>query len=161
MRAAVARRAWHVKGCMPHGQYQKEMWISRCAHTKGQAQIDVPFRRGNGLVDSNANYVQDAFAKSRFLCCAGHFSSSKTWSVRRRCATRRSKPLRKKGPFTSTERRIQRLSPGIRTSTKQSRTGLENYHCDVANQLGANWKYEHPSQVMDENRRPYSAVCWR
>ena len=56
--------------------------------------------------------------------------------------------LEKEGTFTSTERRIQRLYKvfepldGCRPDWKIIR--------DLANALGAGWKYEHPSEVMDE-----------
>jgi formate dehydrogenase major subunit len=56
--------------------------------------------------------------------------------------------LEKEGTFTSTERRIQRLYEvfeplaGCRPDWQIIR--------DVANQLGANWNYQHPSEVMDE-----------
>jgi formate dehydrogenase major subunit len=56
--------------------------------------------------------------------------------------------LEKEGTFTSTERRIQRLYEvlepleGCRPDWKIIR--------DAANELGANWQYQHPSEVMDE-----------
>jgi formate dehydrogenase major subunit len=56
--------------------------------------------------------------------------------------------LEKDGTFTSTERRIQRLYQ-VFEPLEGSRPDWQIIQ-DVANQLGANWKYEHPSQVMDE-----------
>jgi formate dehydrogenase major subunit len=56
--------------------------------------------------------------------------------------------LEKEGTFTSTERRIQRLYrafdplPGTRPDWEIIQ--------DIANRLGAGWKYQHPSQVMEE-----------
>jgi formate dehydrogenase major subunit len=59
-----------------------------------------------------------------------------------------SPSLEKEGTFTSTERRVQRLYqvfeplPGSRPDWVIIQ--------DVANRLGAGWKYRHPSEVMDE-----------
>jgi formate dehydrogenase major subunit len=59
-----------------------------------------------------------------------------------------SPSLEKEGTFTSTERRVQRLH--------QVFEPLEGSHPDwviiqnVANRLGAGWKYRSPSEVMDE-----------
>jgi len=59
-----------------------------------------------------------------------------------------SPSLEKEGTFTSTERRIQRLYQVLEP--------LEGTRPDwqiiqqVANRLGANWKYQHPSEIMDE-----------
>jgi formate dehydrogenase major subunit len=56
--------------------------------------------------------------------------------------------LEKEGTFTSTERRIQRLYqvfdplPGSRPDWKITQ--------DIANRLGANWNYRHPSEIMSE-----------
>jgi formate dehydrogenase major subunit len=56
--------------------------------------------------------------------------------------------LEKEGTFTSTERRIQRLYqvfeplPGSRPDWRIIQ--------DVANHLGANWNYKHPSEIMHE-----------
>ena len=56
--------------------------------------------------------------------------------------------VEKEGTFTSTERRIQRLYqvfeplPGSKPDWMIIR--------DIANALGAGWKYQHPSEVMDE-----------
>ena len=56
--------------------------------------------------------------------------------------------LEKEGTFTSTERRIQRLYQvlepleGCRPDWKITQ--------DIANQLGADWHYQHPSEIMDE-----------
>ncbi|MEO6829832.1 MAG: molybdopterin-dependent oxidoreductase, partial [Acidobacteriaceae bacterium] len=56
--------------------------------------------------------------------------------------------LEKEGTFTSTERRIQRLYP-VWDPLGESKPDWRIIQ-EIANALGANWKYEHPSQVMDE-----------
>ena len=73
-----------------------------------------------------------------------------------RCATCRfadvvlpaSPSLEKEGTFTSTERRIQRLYQ-VFEPLNGSRPDWIIIQ-DVANRLGAGWKYGHPSEVMDE-----------
>lgn len=56
--------------------------------------------------------------------------------------------LEKEGTFTSTERRIQRLYQ-VWEPLGESKPDWRIIQ-EIANALGANWKYEHPSQVMDE-----------
>jgi formate dehydrogenase major subunit len=98
------------------------------------------------IVDSNANYVQDAFGKLDFFVVQDIFFS-KTCQFAD-VVLPAAPSLEKEGTFTSTERRIQRLYQvfeplaGCRPDWRIIQ--------DVANQLGANWKYEHPSKIMDE-----------
>jgi formate dehydrogenase major subunit len=98
------------------------------------------------IVDSNANYVADAFSKLDFFVVQDIF-----FGVTCRFADvilPACPSLEKEGTFTSTERRIQRLYqvfdplPGSRPDWKIIQ--------DVANRLGANWNYRHPSEVMSE-----------
>jgi len=98
------------------------------------------------IVDSNANYVGDAFAKLDFFVVQDIFFSN---TCRYADVVLPGAPsLEKEGTFTSTERRIQRLYEvfepleGCRPDWKIIQ--------DVANQLGAGWHYQHPSEVMDE-----------
>ena len=56
--------------------------------------------------------------------------------------------LEKEGTFTSTERRIQRLYQ-VLEPLEGCRPDWQIIQ-DVANHLGANWNYQHPSEVMDE-----------
>jgi formate dehydrogenase major subunit len=98
------------------------------------------------IVDSNANYVGDAFAKLDFFVVQDIFFSN---TCRYADVVLPGAPsLEKEGTFTSTERRIQRLY--------QVLTPLEGCQPDwkiiqnVANRLGADWHYQHPSEVMDE-----------
>jgi formate dehydrogenase major subunit len=98
------------------------------------------------IVDSNANYVSDAFAKLDFFVVQDIFFSN---TCRYADVVLPGAPsLEKEGTFTSTERRIQRLYEvfepleGCRPDWKIIQ--------DVTNQLGAGWHYQHPSEVMDE-----------
>jgi len=56
--------------------------------------------------------------------------------------------LEKEGTFTNTERRIQRLYEVMKPlpGTRPDWVIIQ----DIANKLGADWKYESPSDVMDE-----------
>ena len=98
------------------------------------------------LVDSNANYVADAFAKLDFFVVQDIFFSN---TCRFADVVLPGAPsLEKEGTFTSTERRIQRLYQvlepieGCKPDWKITQ--------EIANRLGAGWHYQHPSEVMDE-----------
>ncbi|MEJ7495872.1 molybdopterin-dependent oxidoreductase, partial [Staphylococcus pasteuri] len=59
--------------------------------------------------------------------------------------------LEKDGTFTNTERRVQRLYKAL-DSLGDSKADWEIFQL-IANQLGANWDYSHPGEVMDEIAR--------
>jgi formate dehydrogenase major subunit len=98
------------------------------------------------IVDSNANYVGDAFSKLEFFVVQEIFFGVTCQYAD--VVLPGTPSLEKEGTFTSTERRIQRLYEvfeplaGCRPDWQIIR--------DVANHLGANWNYHHPSEVMDE-----------
>jgi formate dehydrogenase major subunit len=99
-----------------------------------------------GLVASNANYVQAAFEKLEFFVVQDIFFSE---TCRFADVVLPAAPsLEKQGTFTSTERRIQRLYR-VFEPLGQCRPDWQIIR-DVANSLRANWRYYHPSQVMDE-----------
>jgi formate dehydrogenase major subunit len=98
------------------------------------------------LVDSNANYVQGAFAKLDFFIVQDIFFSNTCQFAD--VVLPASPSLEKEGTFTSTERRIQRLYQ-VLDPIEGSRPDWQIIQ-SVANHFGANWKYEHPSQIMDE-----------
>jgi formate dehydrogenase major subunit len=98
------------------------------------------------IVDSNANYVAEAFSKLEFLVVQDIFFS---FTCRFADVVLPACPsLEKEGTFTSTERRIQRLYqvfdplPGSRPDWRITQ--------DIANRLGADWIYQHPSEIMSE-----------
>jgi formate dehydrogenase major subunit len=98
------------------------------------------------IVDSNANFVEDAFKKLDFFVVQDIFFSN---TCRFADVVLPGAPsMEKDGTFTNTERRIQRLYKvfepldGCRADWMIIR--------DVANALAAGWKYEHPSEIMDE-----------
>ncbi len=98
------------------------------------------------IVDSNANYVGDAFSKLEFFVVQEIFFGITCQYAD--VVLPATPSLEKEGTFTSTERRIQRLYEvfepldGCRPDWQIIR--------DVANQLGADWRYQHPSEIMDE-----------
>jgi formate dehydrogenase major subunit len=98
------------------------------------------------IVDSNANYVADAFAKLHFFVVQDIFFSN---TCRYADVVLPGAPsLEKEGTFTSTERRIQRLYEVL-----EPLAGCQpdwKIIQDVANRLGAGWRYQHPSEIMDE-----------
>src|SRR5260370_15227438 len=99
-----------------------------------------------GLVDSNINHVTDAFKKLDFFVVQDLFFSE---TCRFADVVLPASPsLEKEGTFTSTERRIQRLYH-VFEPLEGSRPDWVIIQ-DVANRLGAGWKYQHPSEIMDE-----------
>ncbi len=98
------------------------------------------------IVDSNANYVGEAFSKLDFFVVQDIFFSH---TCRYADVVLPGAPsLEKEGTFTSTERRIQRLYQ-VFEPLQGCRPDWQIVQ-DVANHLGANWSFQHPSEVMDE-----------
>lgn len=98
------------------------------------------------LVDANANHVQEAFSRLDFLVVQDIFFG-------RTCefadvVLPAAPSLEKEGTFTSTERRIQRIYP-VFEPLGGSRPDWRIIQ-DVANHLGAAWRYRHPSEIMEE-----------
>jgi formate dehydrogenase major subunit len=98
------------------------------------------------LVDSNANYVADSFSKLEFFVVQDIFFSATCQFAD--IVLPASPSLEKEGTFTSTERRIQRLYQ-VFEPLGGSRPDWRIIQ-DLANRMGANWHYTHPSQIMDE-----------
>ncbi|QNI34821.1 formate dehydrogenase subunit alpha [Alloacidobacterium dinghuense] len=96
--------------------------------------------------DSNANVVAGAFEKLDFFVVQDIFF---TETCRYADVVLPGAPaLEKDGTFTNTERRIQRLYKAL-PELGDSRADWKITQ-DIANRMGANWRYEHPSEVMDE-----------
>jgi len=96
--------------------------------------------------DSNANVVGGAFEKLDFFVVQDIFFSE---TCRYADVVLPGAPaLEKDGTFTNTERRIQRLYkalPELGDSKADWKITQE-----IANRMGANWNYQHPSEIMDE-----------
>jgi formate dehydrogenase major subunit len=98
------------------------------------------------IVDSNTNYVGDAFSKLDFFVVQDIFFSH---TCRFADVVLPGAPsLEKEGTFTSTERRIQRLYQVFKP-LGESRPDWRIIQ-DVANRLGADWDYQHPSEIYRE-----------
>ena len=98
------------------------------------------------IVDSNANYVGDAFSKLEFFIVQEIFFGVTCQYAD--VVLPATPSLEKEGTFTSTERRIQRLYE-VFEPLEGCRPDWQIIQ-DVANHLGASWNYQHPSEVMDE-----------
>jgi formate dehydrogenase major subunit len=112
----------------------------------GRLKSMYVFGEEMSLVDSNANYVADALSKLDFFVMQEIFFTETCKFadvILPGCPS-----LEKEGTFTSTERRIQRLHQAMEP-LGDSRPDWEII-MDVANRLGAGWKYENPSQIYDE-----------
>ena len=98
------------------------------------------------MVDSNANFVAGALSKLDFFVVQDIFfsESCKFADV----ILPASPSLEKEGTFTSTERRMQRLYQ-VFEPLGDSRPDWRIIQ-DVANRLGANWSYQHPSEIYQE-----------
>ena len=112
----------------------------------GRLKSMYVFGEEMSMVDSNANYVGDALSKLDFFVMQEIFF---TETCRFADVILPGCPsLEKEGTFTSTERRIQRLYRAMEP-LGESRPDWEIIQ-DIANRLGAGWKYEHPSQIYEE-----------
>lgn len=98
------------------------------------------------LVDSNSNHVASALAKLDFFVVQEIFFTD---ACRYADVVLPACPsLEKDGTFTSTERRIQRIYK-VFEPLEGTRPDWQIIR-DIANKLGANWTYQHPSEIMQE-----------
>lgn len=96
--------------------------------------------------DSNSHHVGEGFSKLDFLVLQDCFFSE---TCRYADVVLPASPaLEKEGTFVSTERRIQRLYE-VFPPLGESRPDWQIIQ-DVANRLGANWNYQHSSEIMHE-----------
>src|ERR1700693_6187258 len=135
--------AWNVKLPSPKGLDNHQMIDAIHA---GKLKAMYVFGEEIPLVDSNANVVQDGLAKLEFFVAQDVFFS-KTCQFAD-VIFPASPSLEKEGTFTSPERRGQRLYQ-VLEPLGESRPDWRIIQ-DVANHLGANWNYQHPSEIYDE-----------
>ena len=98
------------------------------------------------IVDANANYVDDAFSKLEFFVVQEIFFGDVCQYAD--VVLPAAPSLEKEGTFTSSERRIQRIYQ-VFQPLDDCRPDWQIIR-DVANHMGADWKYGDPSQVMAE-----------
>jgi len=140
---AKFEKAWNVT-LPPKPGLDNHLMID--AIQDGRLKSMYVFGEEMSMVDSNANYVGDALSKLDFFVVQEIFF---TETCRFADVILPGAPsLEKEGTFTSTERRIQRLYRAMEP-LGESRPDWEIIQ-DIANRLGAGWKYEHPSQIYEE-----------
>lgn len=98
------------------------------------------------LVDSNANYVHDVLSKLDFLVVQDIFFSRTAQYADVILPAVPS--LEKDGTFTNTERRVQRLYKAL-PELGDARADWWIVQ-EIANRLGAEWNYSHPSEIFAE-----------
>ncbi|MGY4691607.1 formate dehydrogenase subunit alpha [Salibacterium sp. K-3] len=99
-----------------------------------------------GLVDSNINYVHDAFEKLEFFVVQDIFFSKTAQYAD--VVLPAAPSLEKEGTFTNTERRIQRFHK-VMEPLGSSRPDWQIFQ-DLAEVCGASWTYDSPADIMDE-----------
>jgi formate dehydrogenase major subunit len=113
---------------------------------QGKLKAMYLFGEEISLVDSNANFVSAALSKLEFFVVQDIFFSASCHFAD--VVLPASPSLEKEGTFTSTERRIQRLYQ-VFEPLEGSRPDWQIIQ-DIANRLGANWQYQHPSEIYRE-----------
>jgi formate dehydrogenase major subunit len=112
----------------------------------GKLKCMYLFGEEMSLVDSNANHVSAALAKLDFFVVQEiFFTDTCTFAD---VILPASPSLEKDGTFTSTERRIQRLYQ-VFEPLGDSRPDWRIIQ-EIAQRLGADWNYAHPSEIYDE-----------
>jgi formate dehydrogenase major subunit len=113
-----------------------------------QGKLKSLYIKGEDTItsDGNANDVERALSEVDFLVIQDIFFSE---TARFANVVLPAAPaLEKDGTFTSTERRVQRLYKAIEP-LGDSRPDWQIIQL-IANRLGADWKYTHPSDIMEE-----------
>lgn len=113
---------------------------------EGKVKAMYLFGEEMAFVDSNANHVHAAFEKLEFFVVQDVFFSKTAQFAD--VILPASPSLEKEGTFTNTERRFQRLYQAL-DPLYESRPDWKII-MSIANHLGANWAYEHPSEIMEE-----------
>lgn len=113
-----------------------------------EGNLKLMYIKGEDTItsDSNANYVATALSKLDFFIVQDiNFSETCRYAD---LVLPAAASLEKDGTFTSTERRVQRIYKAL-DPLGESKADWEIIQL-IANRLGANWKYTHPSDIMDE-----------
>jgi formate dehydrogenase major subunit len=113
---------------------------------QGKLKAMYIFGEEISLVDSNSNFVDDALARLEFFVVQDTFFGNTCRFAE--VVLPASPSLEKEGTFTNTERRIQRLYQ-VFEPLGNSRPDWQIIQ-DLANRLGANWHYQHPSEIYKE-----------
>lgn len=112
----------------------------------GRVKAMYLFGEEMALVDSNINFVQEAFEKLEFFVVQDIFFSKTAQYAD--VVLPAAPSLEKDGTFTNTERRIQRFYKVFEPLADCKPDWL--IFQEFANKLGANWNYKDSSEIMDE-----------
>ncbi|WP_414049088.1 formate dehydrogenase subunit alpha [Macrococcus animalis] len=136
-------KAWGVEMNPKLGQNNHQM-----VDAMHSGDLDVLYLKGEdmGIVDSNVNYVREGFEKLKFFVVQDIFFSKTAEYAD--VILPASPSFEKEGTFSNTERRIQRLYQVMEPleGTKPDWKIIQ----EIAQNLGADWHYSHPSEIMDE-----------
>lgn len=136
-------KAWGVEMNPKLGQNNHQMVDAMHA-----GELDVLYLKGEdmGIVDSNINYVREGFEKLKFFVVQDIFFSKTAEYAD--VILPASPSFEKEGTFSNTERRIQRLYQVMEPleGTKPDWKIIQ----EIAQHLGADWHYNHPSEIMEE-----------
>ncbi|WP_414045077.1 formate dehydrogenase subunit alpha [Macrococcus equi] len=136
-------KAWGVEMNPKVGQNNHQMVDAMHA-----GELDVLYLKGEdmGIVDSNINYVREGFEKLKFFVVQDIFFSKTAEYAD--VILPAAPSFEKEGTFSNTERRIQRLYQ-VMEPLEGTRPDWKIIQ-DIAQHLGADWHYAHPSEIMDE-----------
>jgi formate dehydrogenase major subunit len=136
-------QGWNVKMPTTKGLDNHEM-----IDAIHQGKLKAMYLKGEDTItsDANENDVRKALEELEFLVVQEVILSE---TARYADVVLPASPsLEKDGTFTNTERRIQRVYQ-VFEPLGESKPDWRIIQ-DIANALGADWKYTHPSEVMDE-----------
>nr|WP_212774455.1 formate dehydrogenase subunit alpha [Polycladomyces abyssicola] len=113
---------------------------------KGELKAMYLIGEDMAWVDSNAHHVHDTLSKLDFFVVQDVFFTKTAQFAD--VVLPAAPSLEKDGTFTNTERRIQRLYQALEPlgESKPDWWIIQQ----VANHMGADWNYQHPSEIMDE-----------
>jgi len=125
------------------------------AAERGELKAMYLFGEDMAWVDSNSNHVQEVLSNLEFFVVQEIFFSKTAQFAD--VILPAAPSLEKDGTFTNTERRIQRLYK-VWEPLGDSKPDWQIIQA-IANRMGANWNYSHPSEIMDEiaSLTPYFA----
>ncbi|MDQ2834970.1 MAG: formate dehydrogenase subunit alpha [Acidobacteriota bacterium] len=116
-----------------------------------EGKIRALYIKGEDTItsDANANYVAEALRKVEFLIVQDiNFSETARYAD---LVLPAAASLEKDGTYTSTERRIQRIYKAMEP-LGEAKADWEIIQL-IANRMGAQWNYKHPSDIMKEVAR--------
>jgi formate dehydrogenase major subunit len=136
-------QAWNVKLPEEPG-YDNHQMVDGIKN--GDLKALYLFGEDMALVDSNSNFVEEMFENLEFFVVQDVFFSRTAQYAD--VILPAAPSLEKDGTFTNTEKRIQRFYKVLEPlgESKPDWVIIQ----EVANRLGANWNYMHPSEIMAE-----------